>query len=472
MRAETILVVDDEKLIRWSLKQSLQKESFNVLEAETVKAALDRVSEFEPDLIILDQRLPDGTGIEFIQKLREISFDNPIVMLSAVDTSNVAVQAMKLGAFDYVTKPVNIDELKIVIEKAMESIRLKRQIAFLRDEQKKQFGNFTIIGDSPVMKKLFNMISKIAASDSSTVLVTGESGVGKELVVRTIHALSERKDKCFMAVNCASLTESLIESELFGHQKGAFTDAKNLKKGMFELADGGTIFLDEIGDISSSLQVKLLRVLDQKSFKRVGGTSEISVDVRIITATNQPLEEKVEEGKFRADLFYRLNVVHLYVPPLRERGNDILLLAHYFLQEFNKTFRKNFKGLSGETKELFLKYNWPGNVRELKNVIERAVLLDEGDYIFSHHVELGHLHSLSKNEDAGYSTTNGNLTFSQIEKSAVLDALTKTNFNQSQAAKLLQISRDQLRYKMKKLGIKSKSSKDPGRNLNDDLSPS
>ena len=469
MRAETILVVDDEKLIRWSLKQSLQKESFNVLEAETVKAALDQVSEFEPDLIILDQRLPDGTGIEFIQKLREISFDNPIIMLSVVDSSNVAVQAMKLGAFDYVTKPINFDELKIVIEKAMESIRLKRQIVSLRNEQKKQFGNLVIIGDSPVMKKLFNMISRIAASDSSTVLVTGESGVGKELVVRRIHALSGRKDKCFMAVNCASLTESLIESELFGHQKGAFTDAKNLKKGMFELADGGTIFLDEIGDISPNLQVKLLRVLDQKSFKRVGGTSEISVDVRIITATNQPLEEKVEEGKFRADLFYRLNVVYIHVPPLRERGNDILLLAQYFLQEFNNVFRKNFKGLSGETKELFLKYNWPGNVRELKNVIERAVLLDEGDYIFSHQVELGHLHSLGKNENAGYSTTNGNLTFSQIEKSAVLDALTKTNFNQSRAAKLLQISRDQLRYKMKKLGIQSKSSKDAGRNLKERL---
>ncbi len=453
MRPETILVVDDEKLIRWSLKQNLQKESFNVLEAETVQIGFELVSELEPDLIILDQRLPDGTGIEFIQKLREISFDNPIVMLSAVDTSNVAVQAMKLGAFDYITKPINFEELKIVIEKAMESIRLKRQIALLRNEQKKQFGNLVIIGDSPAMKKLFNMISKIAASDSSTVLVTGESGVGKELVVRTIHTLSERTDKCFMAVNCASLTESLIESELFGHQKGAFTDAKNLKKGVFELADGGTIFLDEIGDISPNLQVKLLRVLDQKSFKRVGGTSEISVDVRIITATNQPLDRKVEEGKFRADLFYRLNVVHLHVPPLRQRGNDILLLAQYFLQEFNNVFRKNFKGLSGETKELFLSYNWPGNVRELRNVIERAVLLDEGDYIFSHHVELGHLHSLSKNENTGYSTTNGNLTFSQIERSAVLDALTKTNFNQSQAAKLLQISRDQLRYKMKKLGI-------------------
>ncbi|MCL4547316.1 MAG: sigma-54 dependent transcriptional regulator [Bacteroidetes bacterium] len=459
MRPETILVVDDEKLIRWSLKQNLEKESFNVLEAENVKIGLEQVSESEPDLIILDQRLPDGTGIEFIQKLREMSFDNPIVMLSAVDTSNVAVQAMKLGAFDYVTKPVNFDELKVVIEKAMESIRLKRQVVFLRGEQKKQFGNFVMIGDSPVMKKLFNMISKIAASDSSTVLVTGESGVGKELVVRTIHALSERKDKCFMAVNCASLTESLIESELFGHQKGAFTDAKNLKKGMFELADGGSIFLDEIGDISPNLQVKLLRVLDQKSFKRVGGSSEISVDIRIITATNQPLENKVAEGKFRADLFYRLNVVHLHVPPLRERGNDILLLAQYFLQEFNKVFRKNFKGLSDETKELFLKYDWPGNVRELRNVIERAVLLDEGDYIFSHDVELGHLHTLSKKESTGYTTANRSLTFSQIERNAVFDALTKTNFNQSQAAKLLQISRDQLRYKMKKLGIKSKGIK-------------
>ncbi|MHB1687234.1 MAG: sigma-54-dependent transcriptional regulator [Ignavibacteriaceae bacterium] len=461
MRSETILVVDDEKLIRWSLKQYLLKDSFNILEAETVKAALDLVSEFEPDLIILDQRLPDGTGIEFIQKLREMSFDNPIIMLSAVDSSSVAVQAMKLGAFDYITKPINFDELKIIVEKSLESVRLKRQIVLLREEQKKQFGNLAIIGNSPVMKKLFNMMNKIATSDSSTVLVTGESGVGKELVIRTIHALSERKDKCFMAVNCASLTESLIESELFGHQKGAFTDAKNLKKGIFELADGGSIFLDEIGDISPNLQVKLLRVLDQKSFKRVGGSSEISVDVRIMAATNQPLEQKVAEGKFRADLFYRLNVVYLNVPPLRERGNDILLLAQYFLQEFNRIFRKNFKSLSDETKELFLRYNWPGNVRELRNVIERAVLLDEGDYIFSHHVELGHLHTfISRKENAGYSSIIKNLTFSEIEKSAVLEALTKTDFNQSQAARLLQISRDQLRYKMKKFGIQSKGGKE------------
>jgi DNA-binding NtrC family response regulator len=463
MRSETVLVVDDEKLIRWSLKQNLQNESFNVLEAETVKIGLKMVSEHEPDLIILDQLLPDGTGIEFIQKLREMSFDNPIIMLSAVDSSSIAVQAMKLGAFDYITKPINFDELKIIVEKSLESVRLKRQIVLLREEQKKQFGNLAIIGNSPVMKKLFNMMNKIATSDSSTVLVTGESGVGKELVIRTIHALSERKDKCFMAVNCASLTESLIESELFGHQKGAFTDAKNLKKGIFELADEGSIFLDEIGDISPNLQVKLLRVLDQKSFKRVGGSSEISVDVRIMAATNQPLVQKVAEGKFRADLFYRLNVVYLNVPPLRERGNDILLLAQYFLQEFNRIFRKNFKSLSDETKELFLRYNWPGNVRELRNVIERAVLLDEGDYIFSHHVELGHLHTLSRKENVGYSTTNNNksLTFSQIERNAVFDALTKTNFNQSQAAKLLQISRDQLRYKMKKLGIQSKSSNEP-----------
>ena len=453
MRSETVLVVDDEKLIRWSLKQNLQNESFNVLEAETVKIGLEMVSEHEPDLIILDQRLPDGTGIEFIRKLKEMSFDNPIIMLSAVDSSSVAVQAMKLGAFDYITKPINFEELKIIVEKAIESVRLKRQISHLREEQKKQFGNLAIIGDSPVMKKLFNMMTKIAASDSSTVLVTGESGVGKELVVRSIHVLSQRKDKCFMAVNCASLAESLIESELFGHQKGAFTDAKNLKKGMFELADGGTIFLDEIGDISPNLQVKLLRVLDQKSFKRVGGTSEISVDVRIITATNHYLEQRVAEGKFRADLFYRLNVVHLNVPPLRERGNDVLLLAQYFMQEFNKVFRKTFKGLTEETKEAFLRYHWPGNVRELKNVIERAVLLDEGDYIFSHAIEVGHLHTLSNKESTGSSTTGKDLTFGEMERNTVLDALSKTSFNQSRAARLLQISRDQLRYKIKKYGI-------------------
>ncbi len=460
MRSDTILVVDDEKLIRWSLRQHLQNLSFSVLEAETVKIGLSRVSEFEPDLIILDQHLPDGTGIEFIQKLKEMSYEIPIIMLSAVDSSNIAVQAMKLGALDYITKPIDFDELKIIVEKSLESARLKRQISLLQEEQKKLFGTNLIIGDSPVMKKLFNMMNKIALSDSSTVLVTGESGVGKELVVRTIHELSERKDKCFMAVNCASLTESLIESELFGHQKGAFTDAKNLKKGMFELADGGTIFLDEIGDISPNLQVKLLRVLDQKSFKRVGGTSEIFVDVRIITATNHILEQKVVEGNFRADLFYRLNVVHLYVPPLRERGNDVLMLAQYFIQEFNIVFRKAFKGLNEETKEIFLKYHWPGNVRELKNVIERAVLLDEGEYIFSHHVEVGHLHTLDNKESAIPSTIRKDITFSEIERTAVLDALTKTDFNQSQAARTLEISRDQLRYKMKKLGIQSKQAKE------------
>lgn len=460
MRSDTILVVDDEKLIRWSLTQHLQNESFSVIEAETVKMGLDRVSEFEPDLIILDQRLPDGTGIEFIQKLKEMSYEIPIIMLSAIDSSNVAVQAMKLGALDYITKPLNFDELKIIVEKALESVRLKRQVSLLQKEQKKLLSTNAIIGDSPVMKKLFTVMNKIALSDSSTVLVTGESGVGKELVVRTIHELSERRDKCFMAVNCASLSESLIESELFGHQKGAFTDAKNLKKGMFELADGGTIFLDEIGDISPNLQVKLLRVLDQKSFKRVGGTSEILVDVRIITATNHVLEQKVAEGSFRADLFYRLNVVHVHVPPLRVRGNDVLMLAQYFIQEFNIVFRKTFKGLNEETKEAFLKYHWPGNVRELKNVIERAVLLDEGDFIFSHQIEIGHLHTLNGKENSNPPISGKDKTFSEIERTAVIDALTKTDFNQSHAARMLEISRDQLRYKMKKLGIQSKQSKE------------
>lgn len=455
MRAETILIVDDEKLIRFFLNQKLISEGFTVVEAETVEEAYNKVIEYEPDVIILDQHLPDGTGLELINKLREIAFNNPIIMLSILDSSNVAVQAMKLGAYDYITKPIDSEELIIVVEKSLESSRMKKQIQHLQNEQVKRYSDLKMIGDSLPMRNLFKFISKIAVSSSTTVLVTGESGVGKEIVVRRIHASSDRYDKPFMAVNCASLTETLIESELFGYQKGAFTDAKTTKQGIFELANGGTIFLDEIGEITPSLQVKLLRVLDQKSFKRVGGTSDISIDVRIIAATNQPIEQMVQEGKFRADLFYRLNVVHLNIPPLRERNDDVLLLAQYFMEQFNVAFRKCFKGLSDETKRLFLKYNWPGNVRELKNVIERAVLLDEGEYIFSHQVELGHLHNLSNPSPfvSPHTSSNEGLALGEIEKIILIEALEKVNFNQSEAAKLLKISRDQVRYKMKKFGL-------------------
>jgi len=301
------------------------------------------------------------------------------------------------------------------------------------------------------MKKICEQISRIALSGGTTVLITGESGTGKELAAKAIHFKSERRDEPLMIVNCSALTETLIESELFGHEKGAFTDARNQKKGIFEIADGGTILLDEIGDISSKIQVKLLRVLEQKTFQRVGSTIDIKVDVRIVAATNRKLEKLVHEKKFREDLYYRLNVANIYMPPLRERGEDIIKLSEFFLHEFNTAFHKNFKGLSEDTKKMFLNYNWPGNVRELRNVIERAVLMDEGEYIFSHQVELGHLHTLSHEiptMDVELATSDQSLE--EVEKKALRQALEKTNYNQSQAAKLLKISRDTLRYRMKK----------------------
>jgi transcriptional regulator with PAS, ATPase and Fis domain len=306
------------------------------------------------------------------------------------------------------------------------------------------------------MKKLFDDITKIAASSETTVLITGESGTGKELAARAIHFLSSRRDKALMTVNCSALTETLIESELFGHEKGAFTDAKSQKKGVFELADGGTIFLDEIGDVSPKTQVRLLRVLEQKTFQRVGGTADISVDIRIIAATNQSLLKRMEEGSFRTDLFYRLNVASLQMPPVRERGEDILQLADYFLQEFNTKFHKRFRGLAEGAKELFLGYSWPGNVRELRNILERAVLLSDGEFVLPEHLQLpSGSQEPRRDPDSPTGVPPVDLPLFELEKQALLHALEKAGQNQSLAAKLLQISRDTLRYRMKKFNIPS-----------------
>jgi transcriptional regulator with PAS, ATPase and Fis domain len=324
-------------------------------------------------------------------------------------------------------------------------------MAHLLKEQQLTGGLSGIIGASQPMVRVTEQLSKIAQSSGTTVLITGESGTGKELAAKALHFLSDRREKPFLAVNFSALTESLVESELFGHERGAFTDARQQKKGVFELADTGTILLDEIGDISPKVQVRLLRVLEQKVFQRVGGTKDIAVDVRILASTNQPLEQLVKLGKFRADLYYRLNVAAIQMPALRERGADIITLAEYFIHEFNLSFRKNFKGLSEETKKLFLEYNWPGNVRELRNVIERAVLMDEGEYIFSHAVELGHIHKLTNEAPSlAFELGAAGQSLDEIEKQVLIKALEKTNYNQSHAAKILKISRDTLRYRMKK----------------------
>ncbi|MBI5470894.1 MAG: sigma-54-dependent Fis family transcriptional regulator [Ignavibacteriae bacterium] len=453
MPSETILIVDDEQLIRWSLGRALQKEGYNVIEAEDTKRALSIIITAEPDLIVLDQRLPDGSGIELLQRLHDKGMTTPTIMLTAIDRSDVAVQAMKLGALDYITKPVNIEELKIVVDKCLEATRLRRQLHHFKKENEKRFGSYKLIGDSPAMQTVFEQISKIAQSSATTVLLTGESGTGKELAARAVHMLSDRQDMPFLAVNCSALIETLIESELFGHEKGAFTDARMLRKGMFELAQGGAVFLDEIGDTSPAVQARLLRVLEERIVRRVGGSADICVDVRIIAATNRSLEQRIAEEKFRTDLFYRLNVAHIHLPPVRERGDDVILLAEFFLNEFNIKFRKHFKGLSEKTKTLFRQYAWPGNVREIRNVVERAALLDDGEYIFSHDVHLGHLHQLHDQKVTTVEFGPDGLSLMELEKKALLAALSRTDGNQSQAAKLLKISRDALRYKMKKFGL-------------------
>jgi len=459
MKAETILIVDDEKLIRWSLTKVLEDEGYTVIEAETTQQALSIINDNEPDLILLDQRLPDGTGTEMLRKLNEIKSNATVIMLTLVHRTNVVVEAMKLGAFDYITKPINFEELKIVVEKALETARIKRQLEQLREEQ---FNYHKIIGFSPPMKRVHDFIYKVARSDNTTVLITGESGTGKELVARAIHTFSDRKDKLLTTVNCSALSETIIESELFGHEKGAFTDARVQKKGLFELADNGTIFLDEIGDISKAMQVKLLRVLEERSFKRVGGIKDISVNIRVIAATNQDLVKLINKGKFRKDLYYRINVASVHLPPLRERGDDVLLLAEHFLQQFNSTFRKHFKGLSEDTRELFLNYTWPGNIRELRNVIERAVLLNSGNYLLPYYTELGNLHQVkndtTETKTGSYQKLNiesTTLSLEEMEKAVIAKALKNANNNQSEAARLLKISRDTLRYRMKKYGLKT-----------------
>lgn len=451
MRGETILIVDDEKLIRWSLREQLQRVGFQTLETDTIAGAVAVLRERDADLVLLDQMLPDGTGIDLLTHMRNDRSMTPVIMLTGLDRAHIAVQAMKLGAFEYVTKPVDMEELLLVVEKALEETRLRRQVAHFLRTQEQRGGFCGMIGSSRPMQEVFDHISKIAGSRGTTVLVTGESGTGKELAARAVHFLSDRKDQPLMTVNCSALTESLIESELFGHEKGAFTDARHQKKGIFELAAGGTIFLDEVGEITPKIQVKLLRVLETKTFQRVGGTADITVDVRVITATNQHLEERVRAGEFRSDLFFRLNVARIHLPPLRDRGDDIQRLAECFLQEFTTSFHRQFRGLADDARKYLMSYSWPGNVRELRNVFERAILLEDGELLTRKHIEFPPV----RGTDGRLASKIGEdgMSLDELEKEALSIALKKAGNNKSAAARLLRIGRDELRYKIKKYGL-------------------
>lgn len=454
MKRNKLLVVDDEHLIRWSLEQNLKKQGYEVVTAASGEDALRLVREEQPDLVLLDIQLPGISGIDVLEKIKEIDEDVAVIMVTAHSGLETAVNAMRLGAFDYVSKPFNLDELSIVVRKALETSDLKQEIVRLRSETKKNVAP-NIIGDSRHMKYLMEVLDKVAKSEASTVLVQGESGTGKELVAKWIHASSNRTDKPFIAINCAAVPATLLESELFGHEKGAFTDAKATKKGLFELADGGTVFLDEIGDMEMGMQAKLLRFLEDRSFRRIGGGRVFTVDVRIISATNKDLQRSIEEKTFRNDLYYRLQVIPIFLPSLRERKEDIIPLAMHFIKQYNKDFNKKVQGIAGMAERLMVDYSWPGNVRELKNVVERAIILGNDDTLLLEHLPLEIVAKASLQGGAPVSSFRlppEGIDIEEVEKELIRQALEIADWNQSKAAKKLNLGIDAFRYRMKKFG--------------------
>ncbi len=456
MEKAKILVVDDEKLLRWSLQQNLSKEGFTVITAEKGMQGLELFSEEQPDITLLDVHLPDISGINVLENIKKENRDAIIIMVTAFGDIQTAVKTIKIGAYDFVEKPFNMDKLKILIGKALETVSLRKEVSQFRSQLSKKYGFTNIIGKSDEMLKIGELVKKVAKSDATTILLQGESGTGKDLVAKVIHYESGRADRPFMDINCTALPETLIESELFGFEKGAFTDAKQMKKGLFELADGGTAFLDEIADMKLSTQAKLLKIIENKTFKRIGGVKDISVDLRIVAATNKNLAEEVRNDNFREDLYYRLKVIPVMLPALRERRDDILLLAKYFVEEFNREFKKNVKGISKETAKAFVNYHWPGNVRELRNVIERAMILENEDYILPEHLPVEILSFDAKHlgaEAAPVSIPPGGLDIEEVERELIKQALDLAKWNQTRAARLLNLTRDALRYRMQKFGF-------------------
>jgi two-component system, NtrC family, response regulator AtoC len=458
-----ILLVDDQDTIRFFLEKTLKQEGYEAVTARTGAEAVAKAREVVPDLVLLDLKLPDMDGLEVLRRIKEIFPEIGIVMITAFGDVETAVTAMKNGAYDFVSKPINLDQLLMVIRKGLESERLNREVLQLKRQMDPGVGFDYIMGESPSMKRVMDVVHQVAKSDTTTVLIEGESGVGKEMIARLIHQYSGRATKPFMDINCASLPETLLESELFGYERGAFTDAKGQKQGLLELANRGTLFLDEIGEMSLTIQVKLLRVLERMEFRRLGGTSDIHVSVRVVSATNRDLQKEVDEGRFRADLFYRLKVVPMYVPPLRERKEDLLKFVNYFINMFNAKFSKNFTQVGDDARQLLLAYPWPGNIRELKNVIERVVLLENGPVMRREMLPFSNYRpdegTLGRKLDSILSAPlpEDGIDFeglvSDVERALILKASEESEWNQSKTARLLNVKRDKLRYRMRSFDI-------------------
>jgi len=473
----TILVIDDDETIRHFLPRELKAEGYQVLTADSGKAGLQILEKEPADLVLLDIRMPDLTGIQVLERIRQQWPDQLVVMLTGEPDHETAVQAMRLGARDYLTKGKPIrEELLLVLDRELNSQRLGREVLHHRQEKSQRFSRDFVKGQSQAMGAVYSIVEQVAQSDSTSVLIEGESGTGKELIAHWIHELSARRDKPMLEVNCAAIPRELLESELFGHEKGAFTDARTQKQGLLELANGGTLFLDEVGEMMLSIQVKLLRVLERMTFKRVGGTKDITVSVRVISATNQNLETMVREQRFREDLFYRLKVVPIRVPPLRERREDILPLAHHFLAQFNRQFGKSFASIEPAAEQILVSYPWPGNIRELRNLFERIVLLSQGTRIQTQHLTAAISPAPSRTDVSSLSLLRGILeagqipeggfdlegTLGGIERDIIRRALDRSGGNQSKTAEILQMKRDKLRYRMKLYGFQDQPAADVG----------
>jgi two-component system, NtrC family, response regulator PilR len=457
MLEDKILVADDEQSMREFLDIMLKKEGYRVTLAGNGEEVLKLIDKDIFDLVLLDIRMPKMDGIAVLKKIKASFPETIVIMITAYASADTAIKAMKEGAYDYITKPFKVEEIKVIIKNALEKKNLQKENLLLKQVVKDRYRFGSIIGQSPKMLALYDLLEKVAPTKTN-ILITGESGTGKELVAKAIHYNSSRKDKPFVTLNCGAIPESLIESELFGHMKGAFTDAIATKKGLFEMADEGTIFLDEISELPLLMQVKLLRVLQDREFKRVGGTEDIRVDVRIISATNKDLEEGVKEKRFREDLFYRLNVIQIKLPPLRERREDIAVLAAHFLKKYSDELNKNISKISPEALHLLLNYGYPGNVRELQNIIERAVALGNGQELIPQHLssyleEQVHIKKGMLDLDIPSDGIDLEKVIEDLERTLLLKALDRTKGIKKRAAELLRINFRSMRYRLEKYGL-------------------
>jgi two-component system response regulator AtoC len=468
MKQLKILIIEDEKLIRWSLEKHLTSKGYVVFSAESGEEGIKLFELNRPEIVFVDNKLPGLQGLDVILKLKSLDNESIIVFMTAYGSIETAVNAMKAGATEYINKPFAFEEIEVILDNIKNKISIIKEIQLLRRQQKDIITFDHIIGETPLFKQIIQLSKKIAKTKSTTILLLGESGTGKDMFAHAIHNESTRNEKPFVTINCSSLPETLLESELFGHEKGAFTDAKHLKKGLFEIAEGGTVFLDEIGEINQATQIKLLGILENRIVRRLGGTVNIPVDIRIIAATNRDLKKAVDEKSFREDLYYRLKVFQITLPSLRERIQDIPILTEYFIKYYNHQFQKNITKLNDSVVRLLMQYAWPGNVRELRNVIERAVILETmntlhadslpGEIVSNHEIPKVSTHSA---DDVFIASEKSDLPFEinipasgfslyDIEKQIIKQALQKTDNNQTQTSKLLGISRDTLRYKVKK----------------------